>query len=146
MLRVRSASTPERSATAVRIVDQREDLVDGGVEVVVDDDVGAELAGEGALVRGGGNAPRHCRFVVAAGSQTLGLRRARGSVHEDQQRALVAGPDRPGALDVDLEQHVGALGRVGPWSAVEVPLELGPLEEAPTIDVGDERRAWSTKW
>ena len=45
-----------------------------------------------------------------------------------------------GALDVDLEQHVAAVGGVGERRALAVVEEVDPLEEAASSDVGVEGR------
>jgi hypothetical protein len=77
-------------------------------------------------------------LVVAAGGEALGLDGVGGREQEDDGGVGPAGQDLLGALDVDLEEDVGAGRRVGDRRALEVIEEGRPLEEPACFDGGLE--------
>src|ERR671921_2241167 len=122
----------------VRRTEQSYQFVRGPFDEVVDDRPVELLLRRELLVGVDQPAANRLRVVgPPADEPALELLDA-GRSEEDQLRLGHRGPDLPGALQVDLEQHRIALREpaldLGPRRAVEIARELGPLEELATVD------------
>ncbi len=121
-------------------VDQREDLVDGTVELVVDHGDGAQLLGGCVLASSLLEPPLNVRVGIAAMSETGGLLVGAGGGDEDEQRVDVAFAHLASTLHVDLQQHVEPRRWHGHRRPVEMAEELGMLEESAAGQMGFEGR------
>jgi len=137
------AGFPASSSALLRSgpVDEREDLVDGTIELVVDHDDGAQLLGGRVLAPSFFEPLLNVRIGVAALTETGSLLVGAGGGDEDEQRVDVAFAHLPGALYVDLEQHVESRRRHGHGRPVEVAEELCVLEESAAGQVRREGRS-----
>jgi hypothetical protein len=102
----------------------------GLIDVVVHDHEGCEGPTHPLLAGPDLQAPGHLGLVVSTPPQALGLDLGRRGQQEHDQGLGLALPDLGRPLEVDLEEHVAARGRIGVGRPVELALELGPLEEA----------------
>jgi hypothetical protein len=132
---VRVAGAPGLSVR--RCSQDRLELIGGPIKIVVDDHM-VELGGAGLLGRGGRQAALDLFGVVLAPvSQASALLLPRGGADEHEHRVGERLPNREGALDVDLEDHVVTRPEVlldgRPGCSFEVVVDLEPLQEAARI-------------
>ena len=124
------------------LFDDRQHLVDGAVEVIVDHDVVGLGDPHRLLVLGLAQPGEDLVVGVAAAAQPAFLLVARRREHEDQDCVRNLALHLLGAVELDLEHDVGRVGlaQLGrARRAVVIAEELGPLEEPALTFVALER-------
>src|SRR5437764_5762107 len=118
-----------------------EQLPHSSLRRVVHDHVVDDLAALRLLAGGQLQPAGHVLVVVSPGPEPLGLGLGRGRHEQDHDSGGIGGPDLPGPLHVDLQQHVLARRRLRRRRAVQVTEIRRGLEEASLPGPGLERGA-----
>ena len=108
------------------------------LEIVVHDADRPEASTFGQLALGDGDAPFGLFGRIAPPPQSLRLHLGRGRFEQDEERVGRTFEHLCSTLHVDLEDDIAVGIGVGPRCAVEVPEELGMLEEPIGLDTSLE--------
>src|SRR6478735_7917647 len=127
------AIVPDSLPAAGRF-DDRQHLVDGRVEIVVDHHPVGEFTPDRLFHLGLLQARQHLVVGVATPTQPSFLFVARRREHEDQQGVGIQALHLLGTVDLDLEDDVERVAGFRGRTAVVVAEELGPLEKSALLD------------
>ncbi len=119
----------------------RDDFATRPLDIVVRDHVGGQLTASFELAGCAREACTHVLAVVTAGAQAFFEELHRWGKDEKDDRFRIDLQDLLGALDLDLEEDVVALGGRGQRRPVEFAVELRPLEELARLDRLFKRRS-----
>ena len=110
--------------------DQPFNLGHGAVEVVIHNANGTQSTTLGQFRLGDGNAALGLLRRVAPTPKTFSLDLGRRRLKEDEQAIGHPFENLRCALNIDLQDHISAIGAVGPRGSVEIAKELGIFEES----------------
>jgi hypothetical protein len=112
----------------------RDDFSTGSLQIIVHHDVGGQFMAFFELRGGTRKARSHVSRIISSGAQTLFEQFHRRRQDEEHDGRRVELSYLLSSLDLDLEEHIGSLWCLGERRAVEVTVELGPLEELASLD------------
>ena len=108
------------------------------VEIVIHDANGPQTTTLGQFRLGHSNAALRLLRMVSPTPKPLGLDFGRRRFKENEEAIWHPLEDQRGTLDIDFENHITAIGAVGPGCAVEIAKELGIFEESTLGGMGFE--------
>ena len=109
--------------------DQPFNLGHRAVEIVVHDANGPQSTALGQFRLGDGNAALCLLRGVAPTPKAFSLDLGRRRLKEDEEAIRHSLKDLCCTLDIDFQDHISAIGTVGPWGAVEIAKEFGIFKE-----------------
>lgn len=99
------------------------------VEIVVHDAYGAQSTALGQFRLGHGDTALGLLRGVSPAPKAFGLNLSRWRLQEDEKAIGHPLKDLRSTLDIDFQDHISAVGAIGPWSSIEIAEEFGIFKE-----------------